>query len=70
MTYLEKLLDILNSSQKLFAPHWYPKLVTGLRGGSSEYTLNGDNTFTFMKHNHSRHMHEWRCHNKYNVALR
>jgi len=35
-----------------------------------EYTHDGANTFTLMKHKFLRHMHERRHHAYYNVVLR
>jgi len=40
-----------------------------IHGGSREYTLDGANTFTLMKHNLLRHTYE-RHHAYYNVVLR
>jgi len=41
-----------------------------IHGGSREYTLDGANTFTLMKHKLLRHTHERRHHAYYNVVLR
>jgi len=35
-----------------------------------EYTHDGANTFTLMKHKLLRHTHEWRHRDYYNVLLR
>jgi len=41
-----------------------------IHGSSREYTLDGANTFTVMKHKLLRHPHEWRHNAYYNVVLR
>ena len=67
----EPLLWTLNMhrSKKEYTNSLHERRRRYVRGGSREYTLDGANTCTLMKHKLVSHKHERRHHDYYNVVL-